>query len=100
MKPREPEKGDLRVWWIPQVPMQPFHVEVKTIHEAKLILNTLADYDLFQFNNHIKPDYCNTGGLEVYELDPDGTGKPDWIEWYDKDDNCIDDYYDEGVLKE
>lgn len=53
-----------RVWWIPQVPMQRFFVPVKSPDEARLILTTLAKYDLFQFQNKIKPDYCNAGGLE------------------------------------
>jgi len=69
----------LRVWWIPQVPMKPFHAEVATLHEAKLILDTLARYDLFQFENKVKPDYCNAGGLEAFRQDGDG----EWCEWYD-----------------
>ena len=78
-----PSLGSLRVWWIPQVPMQPFRVEVATVREAKLLLDTLAKYDIFQFENRIKPDYCNAGGLEVFE---DG----EWCEWYDEDGNSID----------
>uniref|UniRef100_A0A6M3LRW2 Uncharacterized protein n=1 Tax=viral metagenome TaxID=1070528 RepID=A0A6M3LRW2_9ZZZZ len=70
------KNGDLRIWWIPQVPMNGFRVSVSNIREAKLILNTLALYDIFQFENNIKPDYCNVGGLEVYE---DG----EWLEWED-----------------
>ena len=76
--------GDLRIWWIPQVPMRPFRVPVKTVDEAILLLDTLADYDLFQYNNNVKPDYCNAGGLEI--LDEDG----DWCEWYDEDGYDID----------
>ena len=78
-----PSLGSLRVWWIPQVPMQPFRVEVATVREAKLLLDTLAKYDAFQFENNVKPDYCNAGGLEVFE---DG----EWCEWYDEDGNGID----------
>ncbi len=74
----------LRVWWIPQVPMKAFRVDVKTLDEAKLLLDTLAKYDLFQFENNIKPDYANTGGLEVFE---DG----EWLEWCDEDGCGIDD---------
>ena len=70
------KNGDLRIWWIPQVPMNGFRVSVSNIREAKLILNTLALYDIFQLENNIKPDYCNVGGLEVYE---DG----EWLEWED-----------------
>ena len=58
--------GQLRVWWIPQVPMNAFHKLVDSLKEARFLLDTLAEYDVFQFENHIKPDYCNTGGLQVY----------------------------------
>lgn len=74
----DPKDGDLRVWWIPQVPMKAFNVPVKTVDEAKLLLRTLADYDLFQYENRIKPDYCNMGGLEVFEAEG-------WMEWESDD---------------
>lgn len=74
---------DARVWWIPQVPMKPFHVPVKTEEEAILVLDTLAKYNLFQFPNNIKPDYSNDGGLEVLEGE-------EWSEYYDKDNHDID----------
>lgn len=68
----------LRVWWIPQVPMNPFYQEVRNLDEAKLLLETLAKYDTFQLENNVKPDYCNSGGLESFE---DG----EWSEWYNDD---------------
>lgn len=75
----------LRVWWIPQVPMKAFHVDVETVQEGAKILNVLADYDQFQLDNNIKPDYCNSGGLMM--LDPDD--KEDgpfgsWVDWHDE----------------
>jgi hypothetical protein len=76
-------KGGLRVWWIPQVPGKQFHVCVKSVDEAKLLLVVLADYDAFQFHNNIKPDYCNAGGLEEF----DGA---DWCEWYNEEGDDID----------
>ena len=77
-----PALGALRVWWIPQVPMKPFYVPVRTQGDALLILDTLGRYDAFQYENNIKPDYSNAGGLEIYE--PDGEeGSHDWCEWYD-----------------
>lgn len=79
----EPKKGDLRIWWVPQVPGEPFHVDVATAAEARLLLDTLARYDQFQFDNNIKPDYSNAGGLEVFE---DG----EWCDWYDADGDDID----------
>jgi hypothetical protein len=78
--------GDLydlaRVWWVPQIPMKAFHVSVANLAQAKLILKTLADYDRFQFENNVKPDYCNAGGLEVFR---DG----DWEEWESDDGDDI-----------
>lgn len=75
----------LRVWWIPQVPGKPFYVPVDSLVEARLLLDTLAKYDQFQFENRIKPDYCNTGGLQSFEDD-------EWTDWYDDDGNEIDDF--------
>jgi len=77
-------EGTLRLWWIPQVPMEPFHVFVKNYEEALLLIRVLANYDLFQFENRVKPDYSNAGGLEVWE---DG----EWCEWYNEDGQSIDD---------
>ena len=85
----EPKIGSLRVWWVPQVPMKAFRVPVKDIEQARLILDTLAKYDIFQFENRVKPDYSNTGGLEVYVKDA-GEGTPDWEDWEDDEGNDID----------
>lgn len=92
----EPKK--LRVYWFPQIPCAAFYVPVRTVREARLILTTLADYDAFQFKNRIKPDYSNAGGLE--EFDPtDTTHGPDgsWLEWYNEDDEGIDELTDAEI---
>lgn len=68
----------LRVWHIPQVPMKAFRVEVSNIDEAWKILNTLWDYDLFQYENRVKPDYCNASGLEYFDEEENA-----WYEWRD-----------------
>jgi stage III sporulation protein SpoIIIAA len=83
-KPKEIKKGQLRVWHIPQMPMKAFRVYVKTPKDAKAILNVLAIYDLFQFENKIKPDYSNAQGLEVFE-------NGEWSEWEDNYGFDIDD---------
>jgi len=82
-------EGDLRVWHIPQVPMKAFHVAVRNIREADLVLETLAFYDIFQFKNNIKPDYSNAAGLEVFH-------KGEWEEWCDEESG---DDYDELRLR-
>lgn len=81
---------DLRVWWIPQVPGTPFHVPVSSPLEAKKILQTLGDYDLFQLEHNIKPPFSNAGGLEVLE---DG----DWTEWESEFGYNIDDVSEEDL---
>ena len=70
--------GDLRVWWIPQVPGKPFTVPVASLEEGKKLCSVLADYDAFQFKNKIKPDYCNAGGVSRYEDNGDG---PEWCDF-------------------
>lgn len=76
---KEAKEGDLRVWWIPQVPMNPFFITVLSIEEGERLLDVLAAYDQFQLDNNIKPDYCNVGGIQRYEKDEDK------LEWFDVD---------------
>lgn len=75
----------LKVWWVPQIPGKSFEVYVNSVVEAKLLMNTLANYDQFQLDNNIKPDYCNAGGLQI--LEEDG-----WFDWYSDDGEDIDFY--------
>lgn len=82
----------LRVCHFPQVPCKPFIVEIHTLEEALLLFDVLANYDLFQYHNRIKPDYCNATVLEMWEEDSDGEGNPGWCNWYDKEGNEIGDY--------
>jgi hypothetical protein len=77
-----PVAGSLRVWHVPQVPMEPFHVPVRNVAQAKFVLKILADYDRFQFEKKVKPDYSNVAGLEVYFAGG-------WQEWYDNDEHDI-----------
>lgn len=74
----------LRIVWIPQIPMPSFKVLVRTLREARLLLDALADYDLFQFKHRVKGDYSNAGGLQEFDRTDDTDG-PDgsWVDWYD-----------------
>lgn len=76
--------GDLQVWWVPQVPMKSFSVDVDSVEMGVKVMDVLADYDLFQYRNKIKPDYCNAGGLRQWCADSDGEGTPGWEDWYDE----------------
>ena len=77
------KKGDLKVWWIPQIPMKSFDVLVKNVDEAILLLTTLAEYDKFQYDWNVKPDYSNAGGL----IEFDGV---EWLDYYDEEGRDID----------
>ena len=81
-----PKEGDLKIWWIPQIPMVGFEFDVKNVNEACLLLVALGEYDLFQLKHKVKPDYSNAGGLSLFE-------NGEWIEWYDEEsDEYINDY--------
>ena len=75
----------LRVWWVPQFPMESFLVDVESVSEAVKILDVLADYDLFQLENRIKPEYSNSGGLQMFDPNDD-TDSPEgsWVDWCDE----------------
>lgn len=79
----------LRVWHIPQVPMKAFHVEVSNMEDAWKIMNILWDYDSFQYENNVKPDYSNDTGLEYWDEE-----EKDWLEWYDEDGYDIKQHFD------
>jgi hypothetical protein len=83
MEKKEYKQGDLRVWWIPQIPMEPFRVDVESVAEGVKITHILAHYDMFQFENKVKPDYSNAGGIEIYDELFDG--EMIWIDWYIED---------------
>ena len=75
----------LRVWHNCQVgKVKNFYVEVESIEQALKILNTLLDYDQFQYTNNIKPDYASASGLEYFDEE-----EQEWCEWYDDDGNNI-----------
>lgn len=84
----------LRVWHIPQVPMKAFFFEVSSVEEGVRMMDALADYDIFQYENNIKPDYCNANGLQIFDesltaeemADMELTDK--WVDWYSE-------YYDD-----
>jgi Superinfection exclusion gene product 17 len=85
MSKQKNKLGDLQVWWIPQIPMDSFMVPVKDVEEGAKLLDVLANYDMFQFKNNIKPDYCNAGGLNMFDADCDGDGNAGWCDWYDEE---------------
>jgi hypothetical protein len=83
---KQPKRGDLRVWHIPQVPCKAFRVDVHDVRAAADMIHTLQRYDEYQLQHRIKPMYSSVSGLEVYDpsfgLDP-------WVEWHSVDGHDI-----------
>lgn len=87
----KPKEGDLKVWWIPQIPGTPFEVPVRSLEEAAFLITTLADYDLFQLEQNIKPDYSNVGGLMRFE-------NGEWFDYENEDGYSIDQLIADGHI--
>ncbi|APW58627.1 hypothetical protein [Paludisphaera borealis] len=73
---------EMRISWMSQTTMEPFTYPVPDMDTASLLLDALAQYDLFQFERKVKPDYANCGGAEWRH--PILTGG-EWVE-FDPDD--------------
>ena len=78
------KKNEYRVWWVPQVgKSNAFYIPVETPEQGKQIINILSAYDCFQYNQRVKSDYCNTGGLEIWDEEYG------WVDWYYEDDDGV-----------
>jgi len=75
----------LRVQHYPQIPCTPFIVPVESLKEAKKVFDVLADYDLFQFKNKIKPDYANMTTLMEWDEE-----EKEWFDWCDEETGIVD----------
>ena len=56
-----------KAWYIPQVPMKAFEVERGSAAEALAALDLITDFSIFEFDNKVKPDYCDAGGVTVWD---------------------------------
>lgn len=84
-----PEPKQLRVAHYPQVPCAPFTIPVTSIEDAQRVINLLADYDQFQYQERIKGDYSNTSFVQQFE---DGQ----WVDWADDETGIsnVDEYFE------
>ncbi|MFX6230456.1 hypothetical protein ABTF44_20900, partial [Acinetobacter baumannii] len=54
---------------------------------GQAICDVLAKYDAFQFENNVKPDYCNAGGVRFsHPVVTEG----DWWDWPDDSEEAAD----------
>lgn len=68
----------LKIQHFPQLPCEPFEVEVKDEHEAIKMINALADQHIWLFKNKIIPDYCNSFNVVM----EDGG---DWVDYWNEE---------------
>jgi hypothetical protein len=67
----------MRVWWVPKFPCEMFYAEVESVDEARLVLGVLAEYDIFEVEQHVRSDDSNNfGGLEIWYDDDQW-----WEQW-------------------
>jgi hypothetical protein len=60
-------EGDLKVVYIPQVPMAPYEVPVKTLEEARIVLDAVVGLSMFEYEHNVKPDYSDYAGVVRFE---------------------------------
>lgn len=56
-----------KAWYIPQIPMTAFEVEKPTASEAQAALDLITDFSIFEFENKVKPDYSDVGGVQEWD---------------------------------
>ncbi|HMT01698.1 MAG TPA: hypothetical protein PKD00_00070 [Burkholderiales bacterium] len=85
-------KNKLRVLHYPQVPCEPFVVDVKDEEQAYFVQETLANQHLFLFKNNIIPDYSNV--IVVLMLNENS----EWVDYYNEEENMEFDEFVETYL--
>jgi hypothetical protein len=91
-------KNKLRVLHFPQIPCEPFSVDVKDEEQAYLIREALAEQHLFLYNNNFIPDYSNVIVVVMWDENSDGNGFPDWTDYYNEDEGMDFDEFAETYL--
>lgn len=76
------KEGDMRVWWIQNVPNDPAYYPVLTPNAAKKVLENLANRDLALGEEIV---FSNAGGLQVFE-------GGEWVDWWSDDGQDIDEW--------
>ncbi|WIW70926.1 hypothetical protein [Anaerosinus gibii] len=70
----------LRVCHVPPTACNPFIIDVANLKEAKKIMDTLAEYDKFQYENNLPQNSSSTSTLEEYS-----ECEKKWIDWCDEE---------------
>lgn len=69
----------LQVWHYPQLPCEPFKIDVKDEHEAIKIIEIIGDQHIWLYKNKMIPDYCNSFAVMMWEEE---LGINEWVEYW------------------
>ncbi|UXE05024.1 hypothetical protein SEA_LTON_51 [Gordonia phage Lton] len=78
-----PKVGDLKIWYIHQVPGKPYEQTVPDIATGQAILDAVYQVALFGLEHRWWPDFANMGGISRFE------DLGDEVAWCDVDDDEI-----------
>lgn len=68
-----------------------YYQEVKSPLEAKLVIDSIADFLNQQVANNVLPDHCSTAGLEEWDDE-----EQDYLTWYDEDGLDLNEHFEAG----
>ena len=83
-------RGELRVWWIRNVPAEPQYWPAETVQDAVAKLLELEIADLA--DDEVQ---SNAGGLEVCEPVYLGENELEWVTWYGENGEDVDELVDD-----
>ena len=69
----------LQVHHYPQVPCNPFCVDVKDEYEAARLMDILADQHAWLFKNKLIPDYCNSLNVAMWDEE-----EKEWVDYFNE----------------
>lgn len=87
-------KNKLQVRHYPQIPCEPFIVNVSDEYEAKKIIDMLADQHLFLYNNNIIGDYSNVFSVVMYNEE-----EQEWEDYWNENEGMEWDELEETYLQ-
>lgn len=79
--------GDLKVWYIPQVPMKAYEVNIPRrvgttdsayLEQAAFVLEAIVGLSIFEFENRVKPDYSDAAGIARFDEEWEDVDEEEW----------------------
>lgn len=78
----------LRVWYL-ILGTDLYYQEVKTLEEAKLVIDSIASFLNAKVKEGVFSDHSSAAGLEEWDEEEQG-----WFEWYDENGLDIDEHFE------